>query len=178
MRCAPWPDSWMWNLFFRLSMAINHPSDDVDFDSDDEDNEEISQLTTIDTTLLLLDIAFEVPHLRKLFITMTQMYPGQTTRSCGTGRLRREDEWLAVVKDSVGHYRILPEAAKKRMPFSLYLGESDRIYRLGPSCESDGAWRFFDRRRLWLGKGSGYAGARVGLAKDILHRCPSSADTN
>ncbi|KAJ7511187.1 hypothetical protein B0H11DRAFT_867565 [Mycena galericulata] len=103
-----------------------------------------TEKTRVDNTWLLLDIAFELPRLQTLFITLADWYIEPNGRMCGTGRIRRWRSWLAHTKGAVEPYRITAERAK-RMPFRLSLMNDDRIvYLIRHSGDTDGSFQFYE----------------------------------
>ncbi|KAJ7101939.1 hypothetical protein C8R44DRAFT_945903 [Mycena epipterygia] len=118
----------------RTLVQLSMPSDEGD----------LAQEPRVDNTLLLIDIACELPHLEMLTITLVHAYTVPGGRVCGTGRLRRRQEWFSATTDTVERYRIFNPDVEKSMVFALLIDDSS-VYQLVPSGDPDGSMRFGKR---------------------------------
>ncbi|KAJ7604302.1 hypothetical protein DFH06DRAFT_1487716 [Mycena polygramma] len=132
-----------------LSIAVSAPWVDFPPDTNDESDalegsaSQMTPLPRVDDTLLLFDVAFELPRLNVLVITMAPDYLGKGGRVCGTGRMRRRCQWRSLIRLTINEYRFDRPSLAKRVAFRLHLDEDgsgfDFSYRL---AQTDDTWRF------------------------------------
>ncbi|KAJ7160390.1 hypothetical protein C8R46DRAFT_1286157 [Mycena filopes] len=125
-----------------LSMAVNMPSTRRYATSDSESHEGSGpSKVRVDDTLLLLDVAFELPLLISLHIHQAPEYLPPMGRVCGTSRLRLRSQWSSIVRVTVENFRaVAPPSPEQQMSFQLCIGSYyPFLYCL--EVGDDGGWR-------------------------------------
>ncbi|KAJ7133276.1 hypothetical protein C8R44DRAFT_870686 [Mycena epipterygia] len=100
-----------------LSMGLNNPAEGYE-----------------DAAVLLMEVAFELPHLRQLTMTLTQRFELAPVGQSGTNALWMSRKWLSMATAAVTEYRAPVDWDSTRRPMSVRVGRG--VYHLW----SGGVW--------------------------------------